>query len=317
MIPQTQTNKGETKPPVTDADLIEKLKEAPFYHTYQNAFRSATGLPLVLVSADRSAFNPFYASPNQNPFCRALNTGGSPCSRCVLAQKCALADAVERAVNIECFAGMKETAVPLRLGRRIVGYLKTGQVFTAEPSDTLIAELADALRAAGRSEPEIAELLRLHRMTPTFRKDRYASMVTMLSAFGLQLMTLANQILLEGRCSEPEAVRNAKRFIADHIDDKISLDAVAAAVNVSTFYLCKIFKRATNMTLTEYVNRQRIQIAKQKLLRTDRQITEIAYDVGYQSLSQFNRSFHRIVGESPSKYRKQESAGRGERYLVA
>jgi AraC-like DNA-binding protein len=211
---------------------------------------------------------------------------------------------------------MRETAVPLKLGNRIVGYLKTGQVFTSKPSPAVRAEVAECLRAAGRPEAEIAELLRLYRATPLLDKSNYASMVTILSAFGLQLMTLANQILLEGRSTEPQAVAKARQYISEHIDDKLTLGDVAAAVNVSTFYLCKIFKQSTGMTFTEYVNRQRIQMAKRALLKSDRQVTEIAYDVGYQSLSQFNRSFHKIVGESPSMYRKHLVSRKGD-HLVA
>ena len=274
-----------------DGELIEKLKSAPFYQTYQNAFRSATGLPLILVSADRKVFNPCFASANQNPFCKALNSDGKQCSGCILTQKCALTGAHDRACHVECFAGMKETAIPLRLGDRTVGYLKTGQVFTHRPSRDTLARVEETLRSAGRSEGEIRKLLQLHKSTPLLEKEQYGSMITLLSAFGLQLMTLANQILLEGRSVEPAAVRKAKEFIAERIGDRITLEAVAAEVNVSTYYFCKIFKQSTGMTFTEYVNRQRIELAKRELLKRGRRVTEIAYDVGYQSLSQFNRSF--------------------------
>ena len=63
-------------------------------------------------------------------------------------------------------------------------------------------------------------------------------------------------------------------------------------------------ERATGMTLTEYVNRRRIEWAKRKLLNPQARVTEVAYDVGYQSLSQFNRSFLKYVGESPSRFRE-------------
>ena len=305
MTTQASTSARGRLVPGSDADLIEKLRSAPFYHTYQNAFRAATGLPLLLVSADQTAFTPFHTSANQNPFCRALNTGASPCSKCALAQRRALRGRSEEANDVECFAGMRETVIPLKLGVRVVGYLKTGQVFTAKPSAATVKDLAAELRSSGRHESQIEELMRIYKLTPVYSRERYASMVTLLRAFGLQLMTLANQILLEGRSAEPEAVQRAKQFIAERIDEKIYLDAVAAAANVSTFYLCKVFKQSTGMTLTEYVNRHRIQMAKRALLSPNRQITEIAYDVGYQSLSQFNRSFQRIVGKSPSLYRKQ------------
>jgi AraC-like DNA-binding protein len=71
------------------------------------------------------------------------------------------------------------------------------------------------------------------------------------------------------------------------------------------------------MTFTEFVNRQRIERAKRRLLDPAERITEIAYDIGYQSLSQFNRSFLRIVGESPTQFRKRMGVGRASHQRVA
>jgi AraC-like DNA-binding protein/ligand-binding sensor protein len=293
---------------VADRELIEKLKTASFYQVYQNAFRTATGLPLVLVSADSRGFNPCHASANQNPFCRSINTGAANCEECVLAQNRAIAGARERAQTVDCFAGMKETAVPLRLGKRVVGYLKTGQVFTKAPLKAKSAELKKTLLAEGHPADEVKELITQWSKTPVFAGERYDAMITLLSAFGLQLATLMNRILLENRPIEPEAVRKAKQFILGRLDERISLERVAQEVNVSTYYFCKIFKQSTGMTFTEYVNRLRIESAKCELLKPDRRITEVAYDVGYQSLSQFNRSFLKIVGESPTEFRKNMSS---------
>ncbi|PQJ28653.1 helix-turn-helix domain-containing protein [Rubritalea profundi] len=58
------------------------------------------------------------------------------------------------------------------------------------------------------------------------------------------------------------------------------------------------------MTFTEYVNRQRVELTKEELKNTEKPITEIAYAVGFQSLSQFNRSFLKFTGEPPRGYRQ-------------
>ena len=114
-----------------------------------------------------------------------------------------------------------------------------------------------------------------------------------------------NQLLLEQQEGEPAVVTRAKEFIDAHLDAKLSLDEVAAEVNVSSYYFCKLFKHATGMTFTAYVNRQRIEWAKRKLQHPTARVTEVAYDVGYQSLSQFNRSFSKYVGESPTRFRER------------
>ena len=121
----------------------------------------------------------------------------------------------------------------------------------------------------------------------------------------------------QGVRAEPAAITKAKQYIMEKLDEPLKLDHVAAEVRVSPFYFCKLFKSSTGMTFTEFVNRQRIERAKRRLLDPSERITEIAYDIGYQSLSQFNRSFHRIVGESPTQFRKRMGVGKVSAQLVA
>jgi AraC-like DNA-binding protein len=83
----------------------------------------------------------------------------------------------------------------------------------------------------------------------------------------------------------------------------MSLGQVAKAMNTSTFYFCKLFKKVTGINFTDYVSRVRIEKAKNLLLNPNLRVSEIAYDVGFQSLTHFNRVFKRILGQSPTEYR--------------
>ena len=138
--------------------------------------------------------------------------------------------------------------------------------------------------------------------------DQYKGAVTLLAAFGLQLSELLSRLIIEDSHSEPDIVTRAKQYVCTHLDEKVNLEDVANRACVSTFYFCKIFKATTGMTLTEYVNRRRVEWAKRKLLNPQARVTEVAFDVGYQSLSQFNRSFLKYAGVSPSRYRQEQSA---------
>ena len=290
--------------------LVELAKSAPFYQAYQDAYRLATGLPLVLIPANSRGFNACHGSANQNGFCRLANQGGS-CASCVGSFEDlmdSMRDSV-RARTIECSAGMKETLVPVRVGNSIVAYLKTGQVFTKKPTASQSKSLRADLESDGRTKKEIEKALAEWKMTPQMTEEDYQARITILSAFALQLAGLMNRIVLEDRKGEPDPVRKAKTHVCRNLDKKLSLEEVAAQVNVSSFYFCKLFKQATGMTFTEYVNRERIERARRELVKPGRRITEVAYDVGYQSLSQFNRSFLKIMGESPSQYRKRTLEG--------
>jgi len=74
---------------------------------------------------------------------------------------------------------------------------------------------------------------------------------------------------------------------------------------MSAFYFCKIFKKTTGMTFTGYLARVRVEKVKNLMLNPHKRISEVAYETGFQSLSQFNRVFRRLAGESPSEYRER------------
>src|SRR6185503_4719595 len=114
---------------------------------------------------------------------------------------------------------------------------------------------------------------------------------------------LINQIVLEDQNSEPPLVRKAREYIQQHKVEPLSLTAVAQASGPSVFHFCKVFKKATGLKFTDYVARVRLEDAKNQLLNPSRRVSEIAYDVGFQSLTQFNRMFKRVFGQSPSEFR--------------
>ena len=73
-------------------------------------------------------------------------------------------------------------------------------------------------------------------------------------------------------------------------------------MHVSTFCFCKMFK-ATGLTFTNYIARVRVEKAKNLLLNPHLRVSEIAYTVGFQSLTHFNRLFRKLTGESPTSFR--------------
>ena len=64
-------------------------------------------------------------------------------------------------------------------------------------------------------------------------------------------------------------------------------------------------KKVTGINFTDYVSRTRIENAKNLLLNPNLRVSEIAYEVGFQSLTHFNRVFKKVIGQSPTEYRGQ------------
>ena len=125
----------------------------------------------------------------------------------------------------------------------------------------------------------------------------------LLTIFAQHLSSLSTQLMVSSEQTDSPAVTKARVYIKEHQDEEISLNQVAHAVNMSSFYFCKTFKKSTGLTLTDYVARVRIEKVKNLLLNPHKRISEAAFETGFQSLSQFNRVFRKITGEAPTTYR--------------
>jgi AraC-like DNA-binding protein len=79
---------------------------------------------------------------------------------------------------------------------------------------------------------------------------------------------------------------------------------VASQAGMSRFYFCKTFKKETGLSFTNYLSRFRVEKAKNLLLNRNYRVSEIGYEVGFESLTQFNRVFKNIAGQSPTGYRQ-------------
>jgi AraC-like DNA-binding protein len=107
--------------------------------------------------------------------------------------------------------------------------------------------------------------------------------------------------------AEPVEIWKARKFIDEHSGDELSLSKAAKAVNISANHLSEKFKQVTGVNFVDYVARARFEKARDLLLNSNRRISEIAFAVGFQSLSQFNRVFKKLSGKSPSVYRAAHS----------
>jgi len=307
--------KSETNTASQENRIFEKLINAPLFATYRKAFMDATGMGLQLIPFDEESTA---TVPDHNsPFCALLNDSQTGCQSCRRDCRSLYLSAGSSAQTISCFANLRETAIPVRAGGQTVALLTTGQVFTTNPSAKAFQSVADHLEKNGESADRVEQLKVAWLHSRSLPIKQYEGTITLLAAFAIQFSEYCNRLLLEERHAEPDVVMKAKQFINANLEDKVSLEGVAHYVGVSTFYFCKVFKQSTGMTLTEFVNRRRIERAKQKLLNPQNRVTEVAFDVGYQSLSQFNRSFLRYVGVSPSRFRERRAAERSIQPLEA
>lgn len=93
-------------------------------------------------------------------------------------------------------------------------------------------------------------------------------------------------------------------YIEEHLGEELALEHLARIAHISPYYFHRLFHAYMGETLSEYVTRLRMQRATEKLSYTDAAVTEIAFDVGYETPSSFTKVFNQIMGESPRAFRK-------------
>ena len=100
-----------------------------------------------------------------------------------------------------------------------------------------------------------------------------------------------------------EAVSRIGDYLARHWQEPLTLATIAQATHLTVPTMCRVFRRSTGHSVFEYLRKLRISHVQWQLVWSDRPITEIAWDCGYQTLGHFYRSFHEATGVSPRAYR--------------
>jgi AraC-like DNA-binding protein/ligand-binding sensor protein len=286
------------------ANLVQQLSHSRIYQDYKRAFVKTTKLPLELSAIDMWREVHQVRSKYTNPFCAILASTRKLCGACLEVQRELTGTDGSDTRTLRCFAGFTYTSVPVRGDKRIIGFLQTGRVFLRTPSGERFRKIATRLISWG-IKPNLARLEDVYFRSRIVSPDQYHAIVRLLEIFAEHLSMVANKASLQQGNKDPLIVRRAKDYIANHRYEPIKLEEIARALNVSTFHFCRKFKEATGITFVTYLNHLRIEKAKLLLYNKDLRISEIAYDVGFQSLTHFNRVFHKLVGHSPTEYRSR------------
>jgi AraC-like DNA-binding protein len=243
-----------------------------------------------------------HGKKRENAFCAIIAQKSRTCAACLQMQEKLAQSAAAGACTMTCSYGLCETAVPVKLGERLVGLLQTGQVMRQKPSESGFRQAVDHAAKLG-VDLDQAKTKEAFFATPVVSPKKLESISSLLGIFAEHLSMKSNQIAVQSEHAEPPVISRAKEYIREHHTEDLSLGQVAAAVHTSIFYFCKLFRKVTGTTFTEFVSRTRIERAKNLLLNPNLRISEVAYEVGFQSLTHFNRVFKRVVGESPTNYR--------------
>jgi AraC-like DNA-binding protein len=222
---------------------------------------------------------------------------------CLTAQSDASREPNSTTRTVTWFAGLSESAMPVYIGDHILGFLEAGEVMLKNPTKKHFASITRQLRAWGY-KVDWKKLERAYFRSCILSPDRYRAVLRLLSIFAQHLSILSNRLVVRRENDESMNRARAREFIEKHQTEPPSLRRVAQAANISRHYFCKMFKKATGVNFIDCLSRVRGEKSKPLLLNPNSRVSEAAFACGFQSMTNFNREFKRIIGRSPTQFRE-------------
>ncbi|OOF76813.1 hypothetical protein BKG96_09620 [Rodentibacter caecimuris] len=118
---------------------------------------------------------------------------------------------------------------------------------------------------------------------------------------------IKTQLTLAPQTKSKEIILQKKmvNFIYDHYTQFITLDEIAQSANICRSLCCRLFKKYVQQTPNQFLNAYRVERAKMLFHSTSTNVTNVAYQCGFNNLSYFAKQFEKIVGTTPKKYQQQ------------
>jgi AraC-like DNA-binding protein len=183
-----------------------------------------------------------------------------------------------------------------------------GDRFFASPEmkniNSLFSKAAHGIRFKGNDATKIGD-----KIIQILEAEGWKKMIMMIEILGL--MSEAKDIELLSSCGFTEAAHYSNQqkisdlfnFIISNYNREIKLEEAASFLNMNESAFCRYLKKSTTKTFSQILNEIRIGFACKKMINTDKNISEIAFECGYLNISYFNRVFKKVKGRTPHIYR--------------
>ena len=320
------------------------LLDIPLWETVQDQLARMTGTAIITIDfkgnpiIKHSCRTEFCSVIRENPVFRKR------CYRCD-AMAGLEAVRLERPYIYLCHCGIVDVAVPVILGDRYLGAVMFGQVrLPGGDSDAKVERLVNEISTfQAESESARQDLLEKYERLPEMEYSRIVEAADLINSIVNYIVdravtkqnetqtyhwllranadTLAqgNVGIQEIRQPEAEqqeaasvpvskssAIYPAVNYIATHPNATISMNEMANLCHLSPSYFSRLFTREMGEGFTNYVNRQKVELAKHELRGTSKSISQIATELGYLNISHFINLFKRFEGITPLVYRQHK-----------
>jgi AraC-like DNA-binding protein len=174
------------------------------------------------------------------------------------------------------------------------------------PVRRLLDRAAHGLRFGGRTQKAVAR--RMEEMQRLQGLGRLAALLEVLDQLARsreQRPLSSREFVPALRPGDAGRIDRVCRILNERFTERVTLAEAAAAAHLSVPAFSRFFRRKTGRTLVAYLNELRTSLACRELIETERSVSDIAFDSGFNNLSNFNRRFLQLKGMSPRDFRRQ------------
>lgn len=236
-------------------------------------------------------------------FCRLINDSPEGHRRCEECDYKAVRACMERRQPYfyKCHAGLQEAILPIFDSGEIVAFMVFGQALDSAPKLQWEHTLSTLGWYDGDLEVLKEAFFELVQLSPA-KRNAYAEVLEGITSY----------IQLEGiiRSANFSDQQRLEMYIDEHYMEKLSLKNISDALGIGTTKLCALAKKLSpEGSITKLISERRVEAAKTMLLKEDLSIAEIAEKVGFSDYNYFTKIFKKIVGTTPSEFKKLKNCG--------
>lgn len=266
------------------------------------------------ISLDKEldlALQPFLS--HTNAFCMYMKSNTEHYHKC-LSMIRLMRDKCERCPGSYfgiCHAGLGELVVPIRSGDTLLGTINAGFFkIDVKKQETLIRR-ACHFHPALDAERALSLCADIEKIPRSLQDELLPGIELMAASLGFIFHNLPaaekneQKMRRYRKSGEDEILTHAIEYIRLYSSDSISMANLSAFCHCSESYLSRIFKRRTGVNVNTYINKVRVDSAKNELVFSDATITEISTNTGFGDPNYFSRVFTKILGIPPTEYRRR------------
>ena len=183
-----------------------------------------------------------------------------------------------------------------------------GGLFNKLPEMKNILQLIERAKKGVLFKPEIKRIVgpkieKLPKYEGIKRVTKLLEILELLALSSDYVLLNENGYMFETQPQDSNKVDKIFKYVNKNYQEHITLDEIAAHVNLTVPAFCRYFKKVTGKTFTQFVNECRIFYATKLLTESQSSITDICFECGFNNFSHFNKVFNDVIGKSASKYR--------------